>query len=82
MQIEALILGKTFLTKTRSAIISLNENNKTRRIYTDPILISLPTPDFSMPYNVITLTCTVMSMFFVSMFSLLVKRLEPVRVMK
>jgi GPI-anchor transamidase subunit T len=33
-----------------------------RRMYTDPLLIRLPTPDFSMPYNVITLTCTVLGM--------------------
>ncbi|CAO3639653.1 unnamed protein product [Mucor hiemalis] len=34
-----------------------------QRIYTDTLLVSLPTPDFSMPYNVITLTCTVIALF-------------------
>ena len=78
MLIEDLILGNIFTTKTRSSIISLKSENKTKRIYTDPILIALPTPDFSMPYNVITLTCTILSMFFVSMFGLLIKRLQPI----
>ncbi|CAG8561184.1 667_t:CDS:2, partial [Paraglomus occultum] len=43
------------------------------RIYTETLLISLPTPDFSMPYNVITLTCTVIALFFGSMFNLLTR---------
>ncbi|CAG8469042.1 11666_t:CDS:10 [Ambispora gerdemannii] len=34
----------------------------------------LPTPDFSMPYNVITLTCTVLALFFGSMFNLLTRQ--------
>ncbi|GBO25696.1 GPI transamidase component PIG-T, partial [Araneus ventricosus] len=34
------------------------------RIYTQILLVSLPTPDFSMPYNVICLTCTVVALAF------------------
>ena len=30
----------------------------------DSVLLQCPTPDFSMPYNVITLTCTVLALFF------------------
>lgn len=37
-------------------------------------LLSLPTPDFSMPYNVIILTCTTMSLIFGSLFNLLTKK--------
>lgn len=44
-----------------------------QRIYTDTLLVSLPTPDFSMPYNVITLTCTVIALFFGSIFNLLIR---------
>eukprot|EP00727_Mastigamoeba_balamuthi_P003919 m51a1_g13524 putative C-tail anchored protein, putative gpi16 subunit gpi transamidase component (477) ;mRNA; f:212-1880 len=40
------------------------EHARAVRIYTEGLLVSLPTPDFSMPYNVITLTCTAMSLFF------------------
>ncbi|KAI9835928.1 MAG: hypothetical protein M1819_001826 [Sarea resinae] len=41
---------------------------------TTPLLLSLPTPDFSMPYNVIILTSTVMALAFGSVFNLLVRR--------
>jgi phosphatidylinositol glycan class T len=43
-------------------------------IRTTSLLLSLPTPDFSMPYNVIILTSTVMALAFGSVFTLLVRR--------
>ncbi|KAJ2991435.1 hypothetical protein HDV02_003778 [Globomyces sp. JEL0801] len=46
--------------------------------YTESLLIRLPTPDFSMPYNVITLTCTVLSLFFGSIFNMLTRRFLPI----
>ncbi|KAG0198227.1 hypothetical protein BGX28_008325 [Mortierella sp. GBA30] len=48
------------------------------RVYTETLLVSLPTPDFSMPYNVITLTCTVIALFFGSMFNLMTRNFEVV----
>lgn len=44
------------------------------RYYTESLIVSLPTPDFSMPYNVITLTCTVLSLFFGSLYNVLIRR--------
>ena len=44
------------------------------------MLLSLPTPDFSMPYNVIILSSTVIALAFGSVFNLVVRRfvgLEP-----
>lgn len=41
---------------------------------TASLLLTLPTPDFSMPYNVIILTCTVMSLAFGTIFNLLTKK--------
>ena len=41
---------------------------------TTSLLLPLPTPDFSMPYNVIILTSTVIAMGFGSVFNLLVRR--------
>lgn len=38
------------------------------------LLLTLPTPDFSMPYNVTILTCTVMSLAFGCVFNLLAKK--------
>lgn len=40
---------------------------------TTSLLLSLPTPDFSMPYNVIILTGTVMALTFGTVFNLLFK---------
>jgi phosphatidylinositol glycan class T len=34
------------------------------RIYTNRLLLDVPTPDFSMPYNVIIMSSTVMAVFF------------------
>lgn len=41
---------------------------------TSPALLTLPTPDFSMPYNVIILSSTIMALSFGTIFNLLVKR--------
>lgn len=45
---------------------------------TSTLLLYLATPDFSMPYNVIVITSTVMGMLFSSVFGLLTKRLYTV----
>ena len=42
-------------------------------IHTEPLLISLPTPDFSMPYNVICLVCTVIAVAFGSVHNITTK---------
>ncbi|RPA84170.1 Gpi16 subunit, GPI transamidase component [Ascobolus immersus RN42] len=41
---------------------------------TTSLLLPLPTPDFSMPYNVIILTSTVMALAFGSILNLLIRR--------
>ncbi|KAJ1931251.1 Subunit of the glycosylphosphatidylinositol transamidase complex-like protein, partial [Kickxella alabastrina] len=43
------------------------------RAYSELFLASLPTPDFSMPYNVITFTCTILALFFGRIFNLLTR---------
>ncbi|KAJ2849283.1 Subunit of the glycosylphosphatidylinositol transamidase complex-like protein [Coemansia brasiliensis] len=45
----------------------------TVRVHTEPALASLPTPDFSMPYNVITFTSTILALFFGRIFNLLTR---------
>lgn len=47
------------------------------QVRTSPDLLTLPTPDFSMPYNVIIFTATVMSLTFGTVFNLLFKRTVP-----
>lgn len=44
------------------------------RLHTPTTLLSLPLPDFSMPYNVIILTSTVVALFFGSMMNGLVRQ--------
>lgn len=52
------------------------EKNASEAIFlrTTSLLLPLPTPDFSMPYNVIILTSTVMALAFGMVFNLLVRR--------
>lgn len=47
------------------------------RLHTELLLISLPTPDFSMPYNVICFVCTVIAIGFGSIFNLTTRKLVP-----
>lgn len=54
-----------------AAVITIGKNASIR---TTSLLLPLPTPDFSMPYNVIILTSTVMALAFGSIFNLLVRR--------
>lgn len=52
-------------------LVFLDGDQSRPRIYTAKSLLDLPTPDFSMPYNVIIMTCTVLALFFGSVFNLL-----------
>eukprot|EP00096_Caligus_rogercresseyi_P004964 TRINITY_DN1967_c0_g1_i1.p1 TRINITY_DN1967_c0_g1~~TRINITY_DN1967_c0_g1_i1.p1 ORF type:complete len:553 (+),score=131.11 TRINITY_DN1967_c0_g1_i1:122-1780(+) len=45
------------------------------RLYTEVLLVSLPTPDFSMPYNVICLACTVIALAFGPLHNITTKKL-------
>ncbi|KDR77599.1 hypothetical protein GALMADRAFT_138681 [Galerina marginata CBS 339.88] len=47
---------------------------KDGRIYTSTLLVDLATPDFSMPYNVIIFTCSVIAFIFGTIFNLLTRR--------
>jgi hypothetical protein len=65
------------LTLYSSAMLSIFGPNATgharSRIYSKNLLLVLPTPDFSMPYNVITLTSTLIALFFGSLFNLMMR---------
>ena len=58
------------------AVIKILHASEDNPIYirTTSLLLQLPTPDFSMPYNVIILTSTVIALAFGSIFNLLVRR--------
>lgn len=51
-----------------------NTSSKPMYLRTTSLLLPLPTPDFSMPYNVIILTSTVMALAFGTIFNFLVRR--------
>ena len=44
------------------------------RVYLNGLLLTLPTPDFSMPFNVITLVCTAMSLLSGGVLAALTRR--------
>lgn len=57
-------------------VLPSNESSVDQGSYlrTTSLLLPLPTPDFSMPYNVIILTSTVIALGFGSIFNLLIRR--------
>lgn len=50
------------------------------RIYTSILLVDLATPDFSMPYNVIIMSSTLITFIFGSIFNLLTRKFIVVKV--
>jgi hypothetical protein len=47
---------------------------RSEQLCTSPLLVVLSVPDFSMPYNVITLTCTLVALLFGSVMNALLER--------
>ncbi|CRL01788.1 CLUMA_CG015004, isoform A [Clunio marinus] len=66
LPVEASLFEETFNATRQSYFL---------RIHTEALLINLPTPDFSMPYNVICLACTVMALAFGPLHNMTTKRL-------
>ena len=50
------------------------------RMYTNTLLVDLATPDFSMPYNVIIMSSTLVALLFGSVFNLLTRNFVAVKV--
>jgi len=69
------ILTPVDLFKNGSVVSKRNE-----RIYTSTLLVDLATPDFSMPYNVIIFTCSLIAFIFGTIFNLLTRKLVVVQV--
>ncbi|KAJ7076037.1 Gpi16 subunit GPI transamidase component [Mycena belliarum] len=55
-----------------------NDVRSARRLYTRALLVDPATPDFSMPYNVVIFTCSVVAFVFGSVFNLLARRFAVV----
>ncbi|XP_010271693.1 PREDICTED: GPI transamidase component PIG-T [Nelumbo nucifera] len=58
----------------KSALLSKFQEKNLLLSYTEILLVPLATPDFSMPYNVITITCTVFALYFGSLLNVLRRR--------
>ena len=67
-------LVKIFLTVYFLFFSSEDKKTFFLRLHTESLLVTLPTPDFSMPYNVICLACTVIAIAFGSIHNLSTKR--------
>ncbi|KAI3596768.1 pigt protein [Moniliophthora roreri] len=63
-----------------AVLVPLHSSGRGQRIYTRPLLVDLATPDFSMPYNVIIFTCSIVAFIFGSIFNLLSRRFVIVNV--
>ncbi|ODV93298.1 hypothetical protein PACTADRAFT_51907 [Pachysolen tannophilus NRRL Y-2460] len=62
-----------------AVVTVLDESRKeVYQLRTTSLLLTLPTPDFSMPYNVIILTSTIMTLIFGALFNMLIKRVLSV----
>lgn len=67
----------SFPTKPVILTIWINEQERSAVLsYTEVLLVPLTTPDFSMPYNVITITCTVFALYFGSLLNALRRRVS------
>lgn len=62
-------------TAKDSPLLQEFQIEKSVQVYTEVLLVPLATPDFSMPYNVITLTCTVLALYFGSLLNVLRRRI-------
>ncbi|EJU05166.1 Gpi16 subunit GPI transamidase component [Dacryopinax primogenitus] len=51
-----------------------------QRIYSSTLLVDLPTPDFSMPYNVIIMSSTLVALFFGHVFNSLTRKFVLLKV--
>ncbi|XP_015598546.1 GPI transamidase component PIG-T [Cephus cinctus] len=60
---------------TITSSFNASRNGYLVQLRTESLLISLPTPDFSMPYNVVCLACTAVALAFGPLHNITTKRL-------
>ncbi|KAF5295442.1 hypothetical protein FQA39_LY13103 [Lamprigera yunnana] len=67
--------GLSSQTLTISDSFNKSETGYLVQVRTETMVVTLPTPDFSMPYNVICLACTVVALTFGPLHNITTKRL-------
>jgi len=65
-------------TWTHAALSNFFSSPRVHRFYTTGLLLLLPFPDFSMPFNVIAFTSTLLAFLFGSMFNMTYARYEEI----
>lgn len=65
-----------------SAILTYNGSSISKRVYSATSLVNMPTPDFSMPYNVIVMSCTLLALCFGTFFNTMTRKMYAVDVDK
>ena len=66
--------GVLTLLDSNTSTNAIHLGTRRQRIYTQRLLLDVPTPDFSMPYNVIIMSSTVIAVFFGLMHGALTRR--------
>jgi hypothetical protein len=54
-------------------VLFKEEGTKWQEIESGGLLVQMPEPDFSMPFNVLAVTNAMLGVFFINMFNVLVK---------
>ncbi|KAI5120462.1 hypothetical protein M0805_008509 [Coniferiporia weirii] len=67
-------------TGNASAAVTSEIQQRGRRVYTPALLVDVATPDFSMPYNVIIMSSTLIALVFGSIFNLFTRRFVALNV--
>lgn len=70
-------IGSTVVS-VRKKDIDIEKSDDVHRIYSEALQVIVPVPDFSMPYNVICLACTVLAIAFGSLHNLTTRRYEAI----
>lgn len=68
------------LTDNGTSDIGKYDRGHSKMIYSPVLLVDLATPDFSMPYNVIIMSSTLISLIFGSIFNLLTRQFIVLKV--
>lgn len=73
--LDHLVFPINSLAHNRSSLSCLSDGEgDVLKMYARPLLVILPTPDFSMPYNVICLVCTVMMVAIGPLYNITTRR--------
>ncbi|TFK48825.1 Gpi16 subunit, GPI transamidase component [Heliocybe sulcata] len=65
-----------------AVLVNFTPGGRRQRLYTRTLLVDLATPDFSMPYNVIIMSCTLIALTFGMVFNLMTRKFVVVRLKK